>query len=348
MVEVNSNKEFSAKEVAMINKVMGKYNIKVIDMVKARSAYKIITDKEPICLKKMHSGKYKAANGCYLVEQLKNKDFHLMAKYIRTSDGNLYVKSNSMVFYVTEWIDGEECSLSNLEEVLECTKLLGEFHKATDKIDSEKLKIKNNLKNWPKVFNDNLRELERYKKIIERKKIKNEFDSIYLGNIDEFIHRGLIALKLLNNSEYYRLSKEANERKTICHDSFYYQNIIKKANKYYIIDLDSIIIDLHVNDLGKFIRRLMHKSEYKWDFNKTKKIIEAYMSINPLSKSELEVMLALIIFPHRFWKLGRKRYVKYKNWTEERYMGKLDKIIKYDELQQQFLLSYIEYINNMS
>jgi len=328
--------------------VMSKYNIKVIDVVKARSAYKIITDNGPICLKKMRHGKFKAANGCYLVEQLKNQGFQQAANYLKTSEGNLYVKTNNLVFYVTEWIDGEECNLGDFQEVIECSKLLAKFHKSADKINTEKLKIRNNLKNWPKVFNENLRDLERYKKIIERKKIKNEFDSIYLSNIDEFIHQGLIALKLLNNSEYYRLSKESNERKTLCHDSFYYQNIIKKDNKYYIIDLDSIIIDLHVNDLGKFIRRLMYKSDYKWDFNKAKFIIEAYMGINPLSKNELEVMLALIIFPHRFWKLGKKRYVKYKNWTEEQYLSKLNKLIKYDELQQQFLQNYIEYMNNMT
>jgi len=347
MVEVSNNKEFSAKEVAMINKVMSKYNIKVIDIIKARSAYKIITDKEPICLKRMRHGKYKAANGCYLVEQLNNQGFHLAANYIRNSDGTLYVKANNLLFYATEWINGEECNLSDFKEVIECTKLLAEFHRVTDEVNTEKLKIRNNLKNWPKVFNDNLRDLEKYKKIIERKKIKNEFDSAYLSNVDEFIHQGLIALKLLNSSEYYKLSKEANERKTLCHDSFYYQNIIKKENKYYIIDLDSIIIDLHVNDLGKFIRRLMHKSEYKWDFNKAKKIIEAYMTVNPLTKNELEVMLALIIFPHKFWKLGRKRYVKYKSWTEDRYRSKLNRLIRYTELQQQFLQDYIEFVDNI-
>jgi len=59
-------------------------------------------------------------------------------------------------------------------------------------------------------------------------------------------------------------------------------------------------------------------------------------------------MLALIIFPHRFWKLGKKRYLKYKNWTEERYIGKLNKLIQYDKLQQKFLENYIEYVNNIS
>jgi len=346
-IESSVNNELSSKEVAMIKGIMEKYKVKVVDIVKARSAYKIITTQGLICLKRMHHGKYKAANGSRLVEELRNNNFDFTAKYIKTTDGNLYVKSNKLVFYATEWIDGEECDLSSMEEVIACTKLLSKFHQATSKIDTERLKIRNNLKNWPKVFNDNLRELEKYKKTIERKKIKNEFDSLYYNHIDGFYNRGLIALKYLNNTEYYKLSKEANEKKTICHDSFYYQNIIKKNDNYYIIDLDSIIIDLHVNDLGKFIRRLMFKKEFQWNFEKAREIIEAYMTINPLTKNELEVMLALIIFPHNFWKLGKKRYIKYKNWTEAKYMHKLNKLIDSDELQQNFLINYLDFLNSI-
>ena len=94
-------------------------------------------------------------------------------------------------------------------------------------------------------------------------------------------------------------------------------------------DLDSITIDIHLNDLGNLIRRLMSKRSYKWDFNKAKILIEAYSSINKLDKNELEVMLALIIFPYKFWKLGKKRYIKHKDWDESKYMYKLTRLIRY-------------------
>jgi len=57
-------------------------------------------------------------------------------------------------------------------------------------------------------------------------------------------------------------------------------------------------------------------------------------------------MLALIIFPHKFWKLGKKRYVKYKNWNELKYMHKLNRLLKYNELQQQFIEDYLNYVSN--
>lgn len=49
----------------------------------------------------------------------------------------------------------------------------------------------------------------------------------------------------------------------------------------------------------------MTKKSYQWDFEKTKRIIEAYNSENKLTKEDLEVMLSLVIFPHKFWKLGK-------------------------------------------
>lgn len=55
-------------------------------------------------------------------------------------------------------------------------------------------------------------------------------------------------------------------------------------------------------------------------------------------------MLSLVIFPHKFWKLGKKRYIKHKRWPETKYMKKLNKIIKYDDMQREFLENYIKYL----
>ncbi|NEZ46191.1 CotS family spore coat protein [Clostridium niameyense] len=334
----------SKNETKMIKKVLNKYDFRAIDFSKVRSVYKIETTSGNKCLKRTKHGKYKIRNGHMLVEELKKAGFNNIADYYNTKQGAYYVKYNKWVFYATDWIDGEECDLSYIEEVEECAKLLGEFHKATKNIDLSKINVKNHLKKWPKVFSRNLNDMEKFKKVIQHKRVKNEFDSIYYEHIENFYSRGLVALNYLNTSDYYRISKETNKDKSLCHNSFYYQNIIKKDNKYYLIDLDSIIIDIQVNDLGKFIRRLMAKKEYQWDFEKAKRIIKAYNSVYKLEKSDLEVMLALIIFPHKFWKLGKKRYKKHKHWSEGKYMNKLNKIIKYDEYERKFLEEYIKYL----
>lgn len=339
-----SYEEVSNKEREIIDRVLNLYNFNTISYEKVRSVYKVKTNLGNICLKKLKHGKNKSENGNLLVEELHRNNFFNTPKYLKTRNNKLFVRYKKLFFYATEWIDGSECKLDNIEEVINCTKLLAKFHQATSKINYKNLKIKNNLKNWPKFYKEIMYELYKFEKIIDSKRIKSNFDIEYKKNIGIFFNKALFSLKILNESEYYRLCESAYKNHTICHDSFYYQNIIKKDNDYFIIDLDSIIIDLQIKDLGKFIRRLMSKKDYCWNFEKVKNIIEAYSSISKLTKEQLEVMLALIIFPHKFWKLGKKRYIKHKSWNEQKYLHKLKKILNESTLQDNFIEEYLNYI----
>ena len=97
---------------------------------------------------------------------------------------------------------------------------MSRFHMASGKVDNKKLKIKNNLRNWPQIYNNNIFELEKFKKIIKGKRLKNEFDLAYYKFLDNYILRGTLALKILTNSNYNLLVKAALDKKTICHNLF--------------------------------------------------------------------------------------------------------------------------------
>ena len=332
------------REMQILITVINKYNLRIISAEKIRSAYKIITNNGKFYLKRMKHGRNKVKNGCILSEELQLNKFSNTAKYFRTNEGAYFVRYNKSIFYLTEWIEGIECDLSNIDEAANCAKLLAQFHNMSNKIDHRKLHIQKNLKNWPRIFSSNLNNLEKFKRIIIGKRIKNDFDVLFLENIDSFYNRGLSAINILSKSQYYNLSKIANDEKLICHNSFYYQNIIKKEGEYFIIDFDSIIIDLQISDLGKLIRRLMFKKSYGWDFYFAKTLIEAYNSVNILCKEDLEIMVALIIFPQKFWKLGQRRFIDQKKWSESKYLHKLNKIISYNEIQEKFFADYLIYL----
>lgn len=336
--------EINIKENNIINSVLKRYNINAASIERKRSAYKIQTESKYLCLKKMKHGEKKAENGYNLVSELNKHNFNNTPAYILTSDRKTFVYEHKYYFYITEWIDGVECSMDDINEAAECMKLLANFHKSSMLIDQSKICIKNNLKNWPLMFKNCINEMERFKKIINKKRIRTKFDNLYINNLDKYIERAEVSLAILNNSEYYTLSKLAEKSRTICHDSFYYQNVMKKDDNLYLIDLDSIIIDLHINDVGKLIRRLMYKKEYKWSFDKAKLLIDAYKEIKTIDNNEIEAMLALILFPHKFWKIGRKRYVKNKSWNETKYTHKLKHILKYCDNEEEFLNNYINYL----
>lgn len=338
--------EITEKEKYFIKKILKYYKLQVLNIKRVRSVYKVETNHGNICLKQIRKNKMKPVNGSILVEELAKHGFPYTAKYFKAANGNLFVKHNKCYYYVTEWINGHESDLNDLNEACKCMELLANFHITALKIDGSKLKLRNNLKNWPKIFSNNLNELQYFKYIIENKKVVTNFDSLYNSVMGDFFNMGIAALHLLNSSDYYSLSKNASSKRSICHDSIYYQNIIKKDDDYYLIDLDSIKIDININDLGKVIRRLMFKKEYQWDFNKAKELIEAYSSVNPLSKGQVEAMLSMIVFPHKFWKLGKQRYIKNKHLSEATYIKKLNKLIQFDSLQQKFIKDYIIYVQH--
>ncbi|MBU3189300.1 CotS family spore coat protein [Clostridium bowmanii] len=332
----------------ILTTVMRMYNFELVSAEKVKSVYMIITNRGKFCLKRMKHGRDKIKNGSILSEELLLNNFTNVAKYFRTKEGAFSVRYKKNIFYLTEWIEGEKCDLTNIDEAVSCTKLLAQFHSKSNEIDHKKLHIHINLKNWPKIFAGNLNYLERFKRIIINKRIKNEFDVLFLENIDNFYNRGVSAINMLNKSAYYKLSKVANDDKTICHNRFYYQNIVKNDGDYFICDFDSIIIDLQISDLGKLIRRLMFKKNYGWNFDFAKILIEAYNSINRLNKEELEIMFALIIFPNKFWKLGQRRYVKQKKWSESKYLHKLNRIVGYNETQEKFFTDYLLFLEEYS
>ncbi|WP_461204393.1 CotS family spore coat protein [Clostridium sp. DL1XJH146] len=335
------------KEENIIRYIMKKYDYNIIEILKIRSAYKIKTDKGNLCLKKYCHGKNKAKNGFVLVNELKKNGFNNTANYIKTTNDKYYVKYKDYFFYVTEWINGNEVNIDDFSEVLNCVELLAKFHNSSGKIEIKKLKLKSNFKNWYRIYNSKLYDFIYYKSCIKKKKIMNSFDTEYFDNIEKFYDRGILALNYLKNSSYNDLlSSKANVKTNyICHNSFYYQNIIKKDDIYYLIDLDSIVIDHPIVDLSKYINRIMDKIEYNWDFEKAKLILERYSDTNKISVNELDILLALIIFPHKYWKLGRKRYVKQKNWSEKSYKRKLKKELeKYDKVQI-FIDDFTKYLN---
>ncbi|URZ16279.1 CotS family spore coat protein [Clostridium felsineum] len=336
--------EIKDRELKMIKRILSNYDLKLVHIKKIRSIYKIKTETNTVCLKKISHEFKKVENGNYLVRELEKNEFHNLARYIATKEGKLIVSYKNLAFYLMEWVDGEECNLNDINEAVKAAKLLAKFHLATQKIDLHKIKLKkSNSKNWVNSFTKSIHDMEEFKKIIEGKKIKNKFDFMYEDLIDTYYDRGLFSIKILNESSYFNIMKNFNFKKTVCHNSFYYQNIIKNKDMYYIIDLNSIIIDLPITDLGKMIRRLMSKNEYMWDFEKAKTIIEGYNSVNKLSKDDIEIMLALIVFPHKFWKLGNKRYVKHKNWSENKYINRLDKIVSNNKYENNFIQNYINY-----
>lgn len=335
----------SDKEKSLLNLVLPKYDFDVLAVEKIRSAYKIYTNKGVFCLKRVGNGYRRAKKGYYVAQHLKANGFDNITDYYHTMDGKIFIRHKKSAFYMTYWIDGREVCSAFTDDIIKSAALLADFHNHAKGLKPDKhIKIKAHYKKWDKSFKRCIEEMRLFKQTIDKMKLKSEFDYAYRSHIDFFCAEANIAVEILEKSHYVSISDYMEREAYVCHDSFYYQNILMDKNgKLFIVDLESCILDIPISDLGKFIRRIMTKRKHKWDFDICRRIIESYTKVRPISQEEYTLLFAMLVFPHKFWKLGKKRYIKNKKWPEEKFKKKIRKLLRLREYKNEFLKCFVNF-----
>ncbi len=338
------SEEIEDSEVALLEEILENYDIKYSHVEKVRSAYRITTeDHRSYCLKMLGRGYKRAKKSYFLSTALQERGFDHVAAYQYTTEGDYLIKESKSSFYVTDWIDGGEVSFKSVEDILDSARFLADFHlKAKGLEFPERIKIRNRHGTWLENFISCIEDVKTFERKIRKKSSLSGFDIIYLNNVTSFKEEAELALRLLNTEEAKRAFKGAEEERYLCHDSFYYQNILRdQAGQLYLIDLESSLLDSPMSDLGKLIRRILCKHKFQWDFDLCRRIIDAYDSVRPISRDELYPLLAMIAFPHKFWKFGRKRYIKKKKWPELDFQNKLRKIMILQNEKREFIKNFV-------
>ena len=327
-----------------IKKILDNYNIEVIDVQRIRSVYKIKSKDGVYCLKKVGSSEKKAIKSIRIMEYLMTKNFHKVAKPIYCITGEILVKADDSSYYLTNWIDAEEVDFENPNHVTDSVQLLAEFHEKAKGFNDNDIKMKSNLGKVIKMYNRKLQLMSKFKDQLAKIQNKSIFDITYQDNINYYIAQARQSIELLKNSEYLSLCEESKKEKHVCHNSFYYQNILKdNNNNYFIVDLESCLYDLPLIDLAKFLRRIMSRESFLWDFNYCNELITEYSRIRKINDKEYKVLLALLIFPYKFYRLGRKKYLKKKRWKEDRYIRKLNRVLESIVYKNTFIKDFKEY-----
>ncbi|KRQ87032.1 Spore coat protein S [Caloramator mitchellensis] len=342
---IKKNTYLNEKEFTKISKILkNHYNLVPTEIEKVRSVYRITTDKGKYCLKEFKHNDKKAIIGFYLTKHLQENGFNGIAEYYKTKSDLECIKEHGRYYYLTSWIDGRECNFENFDELKSSLELLADFHQKAKGFYLSKVKINSNYNKWQKKLNLMIEDLKLFKKIILQKRVKTSFDIKYFDMVDYYLNIANKALEKFKSTAYTKVCDKAREQKFICHDSFYYQNLlIDKNDKLYLIDLDSIVYDIPIYDLAKFLRRTLNKSLFYWDFGITEKLIRFYEKNRHIEDEEYEIMLGFLMIPHRFWKIGRKRYFKHKEWSEEKYNKKLEKEIRLKDKREEFFDKFKNY-----
>ena len=340
-LEINlDNSIFSINNIA--TKILPYYNLKNadIEMVKfkdtdkQRAVYKVTSNNQSYCLKKVYFPEEELLYVYSALEWLHRHNINV-PNLLPTIDKGRYVEYNNMLFILTPWIDGVKCDFDNLNHVISASSKLAEVHKSSINFkpiqgSSNRIGLDNIYISTSKHFNDLLQTSNL------ACKYKDSFSKEFLDKFDKNLELAKISLEVSSLIDKNELSV------SLCNGDYVNKNIIFEDNaSIWIIDFDKCKYDYCAHDLSYFLRRLLKRDNTKWDLELATSIIKTYNSINHLSPSDLRYIISYICFPQKYWKLSRDYYKNIKKCNKNSFLTLLLKADSKVDYQLEFSKSIV-------
>ena len=250
--------------------------------------------------------------------------FTMLDKYCLTTEGKPYMGIDDQFYILTPFIDGRECEFGDDEDSIKASIALAAMHMASSGYKCKpEITIPNNLGKMPENLTKRYDEILRMRRKAERE--RGAFDYIYLDCVDKFIALAEESLSIFEGAEYQRLINDTKNIGGICHHDYSYQNILMKGSTTYITGFESCCEEIRIYDLVNLLRRKMRKCN--WDPKKASMILEAYSKPNPITKDEIVVMKAMLLFPQKFWRVANRYYNSRRSWAQKNFTGMLEEVV---------------------
>jgi spore coat protein I len=305
------------------------YGIRISSIRPCRAGYIFETDQGKKYFRQCQCSENRISYVHDVKQHLIHNGFSTLDLYTLSTDEKPFIEIDSQFFTMTSFIDGRECEFGDDNDTVMASEALSAMHKA-----SKGNKLKNGLTVQSELgrLPDNL--AKRYDEILRmRRKAERErgaFDYIYLDCVDKFIDIARESLRLINGIEYPRLVKKALTEGNICHHDYSYQNILIDGSTTYVTGFESCGEEIRIYDLVNLIRRKMRKCN--WNPQKASMILDAYSKLEPISKDEVIVMKAMLLFPQKFWRVANRYYNSRRSWAQKNFTGMLEEVItEYDD-----------------
>ena len=177
-----------------------------------------------------------------------------------------------------------------------------------------------------KTYAKHTRELKKAYNYLKQKKGKQIFEQIAFKNIEAFYEEACRANEQLMSEAFDERLMMAAQNMELSHGSYTYHNVLLNGKNTYIVNFDRYKNECQINDLYQFIRKVMEK--YNWDSRMFYRLVDEYDRICPLSDEEMGLLMVLLSYPEKFWKIINQYINANKSWIPEKNVEKLRKVIE--------------------
>ena len=297
-------------------------------------------------INKVYNRRGEIYNQFTLANVLNEKNIMNTSKVVKSKDGKYFFKSHKTYYYITLYDTGIQFDFKKKEHVMLLAYNLSEFHTSSINVDLKSVNLKDKVKNLSKNIMENLYSFERITSIINNRNVISRFDEMYLKCLPYYTNLALIALSQIKDISVNSLINDGEINKVICINRFRNEELKIINNQVYFDNLAKCTIDLRVQDLYELLIKTYHYSQVDEHLDFTINIIVEYNKNHLLTKQELKLLFAMIIFPFKFYRLGKRRYFTKKDWSESKYIQNLKRVTTYSQRSKKFINGFIEFIND--
>lgn len=262
---------------------------------------------------------------CQAEDSLIHHGFFDYALLLPGVGGLLYYEKDGAYYTLHRWLEGEKCDFDDDGHLYAAAKTLAAFHLRSREpslweLDSNRLVCFDRYQQLKKRGDD----LNLFYEL-SRNAPQTYFTKLYRSYYRGFLEKTRRAQKSLLCSEYPRLARETAAVGSFIHYDVAARNFIIQNGRAMLIDFDYCCCDLPMTDLMRLIKRSLKRGK---DFEaKIDAILGGYQEFRPLSNAESEVLLALLLFPQKFWRISHRYFLEEKNWEEDFYAKKLENAV---------------------
>jgi len=282
----------------MIKPIAKRFGIKISRKKKIRGGiYRIVTSKgKTFSLKRMPQrvGRLKWIDRILL--RIRRNGSLVAWRNPKTPEGRKpYVTSRKGGHYVlSPWISGRKPSPRSLSDMRRCGVALARFHKAGRAGIKGKIAY-SEIGSWYSTL--------RYREGYIRNKIVKARRNGFRLAISRYIkqHGSEIlgysnrAKALLQSSGYRKYRRNPRKNGVLCHGDGGPSNFILNNKGTYLIDFETVHVDLRAYDLYRVIYNSC--KDYKWNFAIASAILDGYRRVSKLHKSDFKLLRAWLRFP---------------------------------------------------
>ncbi|MFD0694207.1 phosphotransferase [Paenibacillus sp. GCM10027628] len=254
------------------------YGIHILEQVKVRDVYRLITqDHGILCLKSYSISKREIRFITQIYNHLEKNGFIYGPKTLLTQNGRNWITRDGVHYMLTNWVEGGSPDFNHRDMFKKALRKLAQFHQAAQGMLAE---------GAPEART-------RYNKLVER---MTSYQSLLDENpdMDHFITMNHKAIEYLGHPKVIKAIEQEQAAGAFVHGDFNYPNLVLDgSDSLHLIDFENTSLHVRMLDFSHILHR-----NFPWQGKEILHWVEYYDRKRSLSAEDLHLLYALLLVPY--------------------------------------------------